>query len=57
MAGHYWNPTNYENDEELTIPEELRKKVDKTPYDNIDVLYHSINKAYPWCVYAPRRWF
>lgn len=46
MAAHYWDPTNYKSPENLKIPEELRNN-SKTR-EPIDLLYHDINKAFPW---------
>lgn len=55
MANHYWNPTNYLEDKDLVIPDELAAKVAST--DPIDLLFLAINKAYPWEVHTPRRWY
>jgi hypothetical protein len=59
IANHYWNPTNYLNDEDLTVLEELAPKYtsDKEVKDPIDILFFNINNSYPWQINAPRRWY
>lgn len=55
VANHYWNPTNYLNNADLSMPFQLAYK--DTSDDPIDVLFKSISKCYPWETHVPRRWY
>lgn len=55
IANHYWNPTNYFNDLDLKVLEEVAFK--ESTKDPVDLLFFSINKCYPWDVNVPRRWY
>ena len=55
VANHYWNPTDYKSNDDLSILEEIAPKASSS--DPIDVLYKNICQCYPWEVNVPTRWY
>ncbi len=48
IANHYWAATNFYENEDLTMPDELVKKDLSSISDPIDILFYGINGYLPW---------
>lgn len=48
VIAHYWNPSNYNNDDDILLPIELADpKYFPHDYDSMDKLYYAVNNYYP----------
>lgn len=58
VNAHYWNPTNYNNSQDLLIPIELANPADfPHSLDSMDRLYCAVKGENVYEVNVPKRWY
>jgi hypothetical protein len=58
VMAHYWNPTNFNNPQDLTVPIELADPATYPhAYDSMDKLHFAVQGAYPHELNVPKRWY
>ena len=56
---HYWNPTNYNNRDDLVVPVELSDPqfFPEHTYDKVDKMFQKVQGGYPHEINPKKRWF
>lgn len=58
---HYWNPTNYNNRNDLVVPPELANPKlfpdNHYKFDAMDEFFRSVRGSYPFELNAQTRWY
>ena len=55
MAAHYWNPTDFEDRDQIKIPIELSEPLNGRQLDHMDELMFAVREHYAWEINARTR--